>query len=177
LPSKRGLLVISRNDAMTRPESSDGWLPAPPMALCTDLRSGAPLHPPRAAARIADPTAERLPSVRGEGGGARKRRRRWNQPRPLYGGLGWRRDRDRLVYEVDGTLTTAWPTCPAPSRSPRPRALTDATFPYVRKLATLGVDAALALDRFATGLIIADGEIIYAPVAEACAQGAPVAAC
>ena len=57
------------------------------------------------------------------------------------------------------------------------RALTNATLPYVRELAALGVDAALAADPgFAKGLNISDGEITYAPVADAYAQGAPVAA-
>ena len=57
------------------------------------------------------------------------------------------------------------------------RALTNATLPYIRRLATLGVDAALAGDPgFAKGLNIKAGEITYGPVTEAYAQGAPVAA-
>ena len=57
------------------------------------------------------------------------------------------------------------------------RALTNATLPYVRQLATFGVDAALAADPgFAKGLNVQAGEITYEPVAEAYGAGAPVAA-
>ena len=57
------------------------------------------------------------------------------------------------------------------------RALTNATLPYVRRLASEGVDAALDEDPgFARGLNVKNGEITYAPVAEAYAQGPPVAA-
>ena len=57
------------------------------------------------------------------------------------------------------------------------RAPTNATLPYVRLLASRGVDGALAEDPcFARGLNVKDGEITYEPVAEAFAQGPPVAA-
>jgi alanine dehydrogenase len=81
------------------------------------------------------------------------------------------------VYEVDGILHYCVANMPGAVPVTSTRALTNATLPYVRKLATLGVDAALASDPgFAKGLNIRDGEITYAPVAEAYAQGAPVAA-
>ena len=81
------------------------------------------------------------------------------------------------VYEVDGILHY----CVANMQGAVPvtwtRALTNATLPYVRKLATLGVDGALASDPgFSKGLNVKAGEITYGPVAEAYAQGAPVAA-
>ncbi|MGA2925191.1 MAG: alanine dehydrogenase [Solirubrobacteraceae bacterium] len=81
------------------------------------------------------------------------------------------------VYEVDGILHYCVANMPGAVPVTSTRALTNATLPYVRALATLGVDAALAADPgFAKGLNVKAGEITYGPVAEAYAQGAPVAA-
>jgi alanine dehydrogenase len=81
------------------------------------------------------------------------------------------------VYEVDGILHYCVANMPGAVPVTSTRALTNATLPYVRRLASLGVDAALASDPgFAKGLNVKAGEITYAPVAEAYAQGAPVAA-
>ena len=81
------------------------------------------------------------------------------------------------VYEVDGILHYCVANMPGAVPVTSTRALTNATLPYVRKLATLGVDGALASDPgFSKGLNVKAGEITYGPVAEAYAQGAPVAA-
>ena len=81
------------------------------------------------------------------------------------------------VYEVDGILHYCVANMPGAVPVTATRALTNATLPYVRRLAEQGVDAALADDPgFARGLNVKDGEIVYEPVAEAYAEGAPVAA-
>ena len=81
------------------------------------------------------------------------------------------------VFEVDGILHYCVANMPGAVPVTATRALTNATLPYVRRLASEGVDAALAEDPgFARGLNVKDGEITYAPVAEAYAQGPPVAA-
>jgi alanine dehydrogenase len=81
------------------------------------------------------------------------------------------------VYEVDGVLHYCVANMPGAVPATSTRALTNATLPYVLKLATLGVDAALASDPgFALGLNVRDGEIPYAPVAEAYAQPVAVVA-
>ncbi len=52
---------------------------------------------------------------------------------------------DDPTYQVDGTVHYCVANCPEPSHTST-RALTNATLPYVRTLANLGVDAALAAD-------------------------------
>lgn len=57
------------------------------------------------------------------------------------------------------------------------RALTNATLPYIRRLAEEGIDTALANDPgFGRGLNVRGGKIVYEPVATAYAQGTSVAA-
>jgi alanine dehydrogenase len=81
------------------------------------------------------------------------------------------------VYTVDGILHYCVANMPGAVPVTSTRALTNATLPYVRSLATLGIDAALAADPgFAKGLNVKAGKITYGPVAEAYAQGAAVAA-
>ena len=81
------------------------------------------------------------------------------------------------VFEVDGILHYCVANMPGAVPVTSTRALTNATLPYVRRLAEQGVDAALADDPgFALGLNVKDGEIVYEPVAEAYAEGAPLAA-
>ena len=81
------------------------------------------------------------------------------------------------VYEVDRILHYCVANMPGAVPVTSTRALTNATLPYVRKLAILGVDAALDADpAFAKGPNVRAGEITYGPVAEAYAAGAPVAA-
>jgi alanine dehydrogenase len=81
------------------------------------------------------------------------------------------------VFEVDGILHYCVANMPGAVPVTATRALTNATLPYVRRLASVGVDAALDEDPgFARGLNVRNGEITYAPVAEAFAQGPPVAA-
>jgi alanine dehydrogenase len=81
------------------------------------------------------------------------------------------------VFEVDEILHYCVANMPGAVPVTATRALTNATLPYVRRLAEQGVDAALADDPgFARGLNVKDGEIVYEPVATAYAQGAPVAA-
>lgn len=81
------------------------------------------------------------------------------------------------VFEVDGILHYCVANMPGAVPVTATRALTNATLPYVRLLATRGVHAALAEDPgFSRGLNVKNGEITYEPVAEAFAQGPPVAA-
>ena len=79
------------------------------------------------------------------------------------------------VFEVDGILHYCVANMPGAVPITATRALTNATLPYIRRLAEQGVDAALADDPgFALGLNVKDGEIVYEPVATAYAQGAPL---
>jgi alanine dehydrogenase len=81
------------------------------------------------------------------------------------------------VFEVDGILHYCVANMPGAVPVTATRALTNATLPYVRRLAEQGAGAALADDPgFARGLNVKDGKIVYEPVATAYAQGAPVAA-
>jgi alanine dehydrogenase len=81
------------------------------------------------------------------------------------------------VYEVDGVLHYCVANMPGAVPVTATRALTNATMPYVRRLAQEGIDAALADDPcFAQGLNVKEGEIVYEPVARAYAEGTPVAA-
>jgi hypothetical protein len=80
------------------------------------------------------------------------------------------------VFEVDGILRYCVANMPGAVPVTATRALTNATLPYVHRLASVGVDAALADDPgFARGLNVKNGEITYEPVATAFAEGAPVA--
>jgi alanine dehydrogenase len=81
------------------------------------------------------------------------------------------------VYEIDGILHYCVANMPGAVPVMATHALTNATMPYVRRLADAGVDAALGADAaFARGLNVRRGEIVYEPVARAFAEGAPVAA-
>ena len=81
------------------------------------------------------------------------------------------------VFEVDEILHYCVANMPGAVPVTATRALTNATLPYVRRLAQQGADAAFADDpSFARGLNVKHGEIVYEPVATAYAQGAPVAA-
>jgi alanine dehydrogenase len=78
---------------------------------------------------------------------------------------------------VDGVLHYCVANMPGAVPVTATRALTNATLPYVRRLAELGVDEALAADAgFRQGLNVKAGEITYEPVAQAYAEGPPVAA-
>ena len=80
------------------------------------------------------------------------------------------------VFEVDGVLHYCVANMPGAVPVTSTRALTNATLPYVRRLAERGIDAALAEDPgFGQGLNVKNGEITYPPVATAYAQGTPVA--
>jgi alanine dehydrogenase len=80
------------------------------------------------------------------------------------------------VFEVDGVLHYCVANMPGAVPVTSTRALTNATLPYVRRLAERGIDAALAEDPgFGQGLNVKNGEITYQPVATAYAQGTPVA--
>ena len=84
---------------------------------------------------------------------------------------------DAPVYDVDGVLHYCVANMPGATPVTSTRALTNATMPYVRRLARRGIDAALAEDPgFGLGVNVTGGEIVYAPVAQAFEQGAPVAA-
>jgi alanine dehydrogenase len=81
------------------------------------------------------------------------------------------------VFVVDDVLHYCVANMPGAVPVTATRALTNATMPYVRRLAELGVDAALAQDDgFSKGLNVKDGHIVYEPVARAYAEGPPVAA-
>jgi alanine dehydrogenase len=81
------------------------------------------------------------------------------------------------VYEVDGVLHYCVANMPGAVPATSTRALTNATLPYVLRLATMGVDAALDADPgLALGLNVRDGKIPYAPVAEAYARRVAAAA-
>ena len=81
------------------------------------------------------------------------------------------------VFVVDGVLHYCVANMPGAVPITATRALTNATLPYVRRLAELGVDKALdGDDGFRHGLNVRAGEISYGPVARAYAEGPPVAA-
>jgi alanine dehydrogenase len=72
------------------------------------------------------------------------------------------------TYEVDGIVHYCVANMPGAVPATSTQALTNATLPYVRRLADLGVDAALESDPgLARGLNVAAGRIVYEPVAEA----------
>jgi len=75
---------------------------------------------------------------------------------------------DRRHLEIDDIVHFCVANMPGAVPATSTRALTNATLPYVRKLADLGVEAALRADPgLALGLNVAGGEIVYALVAEA----------
>ncbi|MBN8866502.1 MAG: alanine dehydrogenase [Solirubrobacterales bacterium] len=70
------------------------------------------------------------------------------------------------TYLVDGVNHYCVANMPGVVPATSTRALTNATLPYLIKLAELGVDEALASDpNFAAGLNVAKGEVTYEPVA------------
>jgi alanine dehydrogenase len=70
------------------------------------------------------------------------------------------------TYEVDGVTHYCVANMPGAVPITSTYALTNATMPYVVKLANRGVHAALASDPgFLNGLNVAAGEVTYAPVA------------
>jgi alanine dehydrogenase len=72
------------------------------------------------------------------------------------------------VYEVDGVLHYCVANMPGAVPATSTRTLTNATLPYVLDLASRGVENAFASDAgFARGLNVSEGEITYAPVAQA----------
>jgi alanine dehydrogenase len=72
------------------------------------------------------------------------------------------------VYEVDGVLHYCVANMPGAVPRTSTRALTNATLPYVRRIADLGLDGAIAFDPgIAPGVNVRDGEIVSAPVAQA----------
>jgi alanine dehydrogenase len=77
------------------------------------------------------------------------------------------------VYVVDEVLHYCVANMPGAVPATSTRTLTNATLPYVVRLAGDGVERALDADSgFALGLNVRDGEIVYEAVAEAYAQGA-----
>jgi alanine dehydrogenase len=75
------------------------------------------------------------------------------------------------TYEVDGIVHYCVANMPGAVPRTATLALTNATLPYVRGLAELGVDGLIAHDRgVAAGVNVRDGEIVSAPVAEAFAM-------
>ena len=82
---------------------------------------------------------------------------------------------DEPAYELDGVLHYCVANMPGAVPRTSTRALTNATLPYVRRLADLGLDGLIARDPgVAPGVNVRAGEIVSAPVAEAFAT--PVAA-
>ncbi len=80
------------------------------------------------------------------------------------------------VFVVDDILHYCVANMPGAVPVTATRALTNATMPYVRSLAVLGVDAALEADPgFMSGLNTKAGKITSEPVATAYAEGTPVA--
>jgi alanine dehydrogenase len=72
------------------------------------------------------------------------------------------------TYEIDGILHYCVANMPGAVPATSTQALTNATLPYVRRLADLGVAAALEADAgLARGLNVASGEIVCEPVAQA----------
>jgi alanine dehydrogenase len=72
------------------------------------------------------------------------------------------------TYEVDGIIHYCVTNMPGAVPITSTYALTNATMPYVVKLASQGAAAALASDAgFLAGLNVAGGEVAYGPVAEA----------
>jgi alanine dehydrogenase len=72
------------------------------------------------------------------------------------------------TFDVDGILHYCVANMPGAVPATSTQALTNATLPYVRRLADLGVAGALEADPgLARGLNVAAGEIVYEPVAQA----------
>lgn len=84
---------------------------------------------------------------------------------------------DAPVFAVDGILHYCVANMPGGVPVTSTRALTNATLPYVRKIATLGLEEASSHDPgLAEGINIHAGEITSPPVAKAYAMAASVAA-
>ena len=84
---------------------------------------------------------------------------------------------DDPTYDVGGVVHYCVANMPGAVPSTSTRALTNATLPYVRELARLGVDGAIAADPgLAAGVNVRDGRIVSAPVAEAHAAEPALAA-
>jgi alanine dehydrogenase len=78
------------------------------------------------------------------------------------------------AFEDDGILHYCVANMPGSVPRTSTRALTNATLPYVRQLADLGVDGAAAKDLgIRPGINVHGGEIVSAPVAEANAVAVP----
>ncbi len=72
------------------------------------------------------------------------------------------------VYEVDGILHYCVANMPGAVPRTATSALTNATLPYVRRIAGVGLDAAIESDPgIAPGVNVRDGELLCVPVAEA----------
>jgi alanine dehydrogenase len=72
------------------------------------------------------------------------------------------------TYVVEGVTHYCVTNIPGAVPATSTRALTNATLPYIRKLARLGIDAANAADPgLAAGTNVRDGEILCEPVADA----------
>ena len=93
--------------------------------------------------------------------------RRLDRPGRLLRDLARRRRTPTRPTRSTGSPTTASPTCPARCRSRRTYALTNATMPYVVKLAERGRARARSRPTRAswTGLNVAAGKLTYEPVA------------
>ena len=75
------------------------------------------------------------------------------------------------AYEVDGILHYCVANMPGAVPVTATRALTNATMPYVRRLAE-GVDAVLEADpALAKSVNVRDGEIVYEPVGQGLRRG------
>jgi alanine dehydrogenase len=84
---------------------------------------------------------------------------------------------DEPTYVVDGVLHYCVANMPGAVPRTSTRALTNATLPYVKALADLGVDGLIARDPgVAPGVNVRGGKIVSAPVAEAFAGGEAVPA-
>jgi alanine dehydrogenase len=70
------------------------------------------------------------------------------------------------VYEVDGVIHYCVANMPGAVPRTSTIALTNATLPYTRKLASLGLNKALIDPGLAEGVNVYDGKITYKAVAE-----------
>lgn len=84
---------------------------------------------------------------------------------------------DDPVYDVDGILHYCVANMPGAVPVTSTRALTNATLPYVRRIADVGLDAASEADPgLARGINVRGGKIVSPPVAEAYTKHAPIVA-
>ena len=123
-----------------------------------------PRHRRRARARRQGPARDHPRAARPDEE-ERRARRRLDRPGRLLRDQPGRPPTPTPPTRSTASRTTAWPTCPAPCRSRRTWALTNATMPFVVRLADRG-PAALADDPgFMAGLNVAAGRVTYEPVA------------